>query len=183
MVLFEAFKHSIATYDLQKYITGFYRNFQKPLLTDVLQPFCFDYDPFIQQILLIINLDETNHLHDFEEGSTFLKKLFRVLRNASNCFCFLTIISGTHSVDLFELLKISQCKFVDIELSLIGLEAAKDVILGMTAIPSEINISPYLAYVLTLSGGTGRCLEISIIQMSIIGGAEKGLNNIATNTF
>ena len=181
LVLFEAFKHSSETYNLQNYITGFHRNFQKLSLTDVLQliteTFCFDCDPLMQQRLLIINLDETNDILDSEEGAKYLKKLFRILRNAADSFCLLTILSGTHSVDLFEQVKISQCKFVDIELSLIGLDAAKDVILGMTANPSENNISPYLEYVLTLCGGVGRYLEISIIQMSIIGGAEKGFKH------
>jgi len=60
------------------------------------------------------------------------------------------------------------------------------VILGMTSNPSENIISPYLEYVLTLCGGVGRYLEITIIQMSIIGGAEKGFKPdcyVCTYTF
>jgi hypothetical protein len=149
---------------------------KKLLLSDVLQliteTICLESEPLFQQRLLIINLDETNDLIGFEVGKMFLKMLFRILRNAADSFCLLTILSGTHSVELFDQIQISQCKFVDIELSLIGLDGTKEVILGMTANPSENTISPFLEYILTLCGGVGRYLELAIIQMSIIGGAE-----------
>ncbi|KAJ3316538.1 hypothetical protein HDV06_003309, partial [Boothiomyces sp. JEL0866] len=177
LVLFEAFKHSIGPVILQDFVMYYHRNFtNKIYFSDVLQliteRFCIESSPIIHQRLLIINLDETNDLLYSEESKNYLKKLFRVLRNAANSFCLLTVLSGTHSVELYTEVQNSNCKFVDIELSLIGLEAAKEVILGMTANPSEYNILPYLEYVLTLCGGVGRYLELAIIQMSIMGSAE-----------
>jgi hypothetical protein len=85
-------------------------------------------------------------------------------------FSLLNILSGTHSVDLFEQVKISQSKFTDIELSLIPLEASKQIVLSMT--PISFEIAPYLEYTLTLCGGVGRYIEILIIQMSILGSFE-----------
>jgi hypothetical protein len=84
----------------------------------------------------------------------------------------LTVLSGTHSVELFAQVKISQCKFIDIDLSLIELEAAKDVIFGMTANPHLYHVSPHLEYLLNVCGGVGGYLEIAIIQISMIGSAK-----------
>jgi hypothetical protein len=180
LVLFEAFKHSVGNVVLQDFLTAFYRNFSGRLIfTEILKvitkTFCTETtSPSVPERLSIINLDETNALLDHDDDKKYLKKLFAILRNASESFNLLTILSGTHSVDLFEQVKISQCKFVDIELSLIALEPSKEVILGMTSNPTLYHVSPHLEYLLTLCGGVGRYLEIAIIQMSIIGSANMG---------
>ena len=125
--------------------------------------------------MVIFNLDETNDLLDNDEGKKkFLQSLFRILRNAARGCCLLSILSGTNSVELFDQVKVSQSKFVDIELSLIELESAKQIILGMTKNPNNYVVSPFLEYFLTLCGGVGRYLEIAILQMSIIGGSREG---------
>lgn len=173
MVLFEAFKYSVTTAKWQSFTTKFWKpNSRMSLkLTDVLglitATFCSKTSLEVPQRLVIINLDETNALLNSDEEKDFLKKLFRVLRKAAKSFTVLTILSGTHSVDLFEQVKISQCKFVDIELKLITLEGAKEIVCGMTKTNCEI--SSHLEYVLTLCGGVGRYLEIAIIEMSKIG--------------
>ena len=102
---------------------------------------------------MVINLDKTNELLHSDEDKTNLKKLLRILRNASKRFNLLTVLSGTQPGELFEQVKISQCKFVDIKLSLIELEASKEVILGMTKNPDSYHVSPHLEYLLTLCGG------------------------------
>ena len=122
---------------------------------------------------MIINLDETNALLDNGKEKEFFQELIRILRNASaSIFNLLTILSGTYSTDLFEQFQFGQYKFVDIGLSMIELEASKEVILGMTANPHLYHVSPHLEYILTLCGGVGRYLEIAIIQMSILGSAQ-----------
>ncbi|KAI8891615.1 hypothetical protein BC833DRAFT_642444, partial [Globomyces pollinis-pini] len=142
------------------------------ILKVITKTFCTETtSPSISDRLLIINLDETNALLDNDDDRKYLKKLFRILRNVADSL--LTKLSGTHSVDLFEQVKISQCKFVDIKLSLISLELTlKEIILGMTANPQSFRGLPRLGYLLTLCGGVGRYLEIAIIQMSKIGSTE-----------
>jgi hypothetical protein len=178
IILFEAFKYSSGAGNLQDYLTEFNRKFshRKIAFADVLQLITqtFICQPAVQQRLLIINLDETNALLNNDNQKGFFLELLRLLRDASESFTLLTILSGTYSVDLFEQFQVSQCKFVDIELSLIGLEASKEVILGMTSNPDLYHVSPHLEYILTLCGGVGRYLEIAIIQMSIIGSAKLG---------
>jgi hypothetical protein len=131
LILYEAFKHSSETSSLQDYITAFHRKFQKLSLDDVLklitETFGFESSPLVQQRLLIINLDETNFLLDSDREKFFFKQLLRILRDASESFTLLTILSGTHSVDLFKEVKISQCYFDNIELSLIDIEASQEV--------------------------------------------------------
>jgi hypothetical protein len=177
LILYEAFKHSSETYSLQDYITAFHRKFQKLSLADVLklitETFGFESSPLVQQRLLIINLDETNFLLDSDREKSFFKQLLRILRDASESFTLLTILSGTHSVDLFKEVKISQCYFDNIELSLIDIEASQEVALGMCSYPAKHVISPYLKYLLILCGGIGRYIEITIIQMSIMGAYAK----------
>ena len=174
LILYEAFKHSSGASSLQDYISAFYRPVSRKLsLSDVLhlitETFCSRSGPLIQHRLFIINLDETNSLLKSEVRKQLFQELLRLLRAASDNFCLLTILSGTHSVELFEQVKISESKFVEIDLSLIELDAAKEVILGMTSTPSDNHISPFLEYILTLCGGVGRYLELAIIQMSIMG--------------
>jgi GTPase SAR1 family protein len=178
IILFEAFKYSSGAGNLQDYLNEFNRKFYYHTIAfaDVLQLITqkFTSRSDVQQRLLIINLDETNALLNNDKQKGFFQELLRLLRDASESFTLLTILSGTHSVDLFEQVKISQSKFVDIELSLIGLEASMEVILGMTSKPGLYVVSPHLKYLLTLCGGVGRYLEIAIIQMSIIGSAKMG---------
>jgi hypothetical protein len=52
------------------------------------------------------------------------------------------------------------------------LEAAKDVIFGMTANPHLYHVSPHLEYLLNVCGGVGGYLEIAIIQISRIRSAK-----------
>jgi hypothetical protein len=99
---------------------------------------------------MIINLDETNALLDSGKEKEFFQELMRILRNTSTSFNLLTILSGTYSTDLFEQFQFGQYKFVDIGLSMIELEASKEVILGMTANPHLYRVSPHLEYILTL---------------------------------
>lgn len=181
IVLFEAFKYSMQAAELQAFLSSFHRNYSSILsLENVLQlitnTFSSKADLPNSQRLVIINLDETNELLNHDAGKNLLKELFRVLRNAARNFTLLTILSGTHSVDLFEQVKISQCKFVDIELKLITLEGAKEIVCGMTE--SDCDISSHLEYLLTLCGGVGRYLEIAIIQMSKIGAFRQNGSNI-----
>ncbi|KAI8891790.1 hypothetical protein BC833DRAFT_626464 [Globomyces pollinis-pini] len=172
-ILYEAFKHSSGTYHLQDYISAFHRNFRKLSLAHVLQliteTFGFESSPHAQQRLLIINLDETNYLLDSDKGKSFFKQLLHILRDASESFMLLTILSGTNSVALFNEVKISQCYFDNIELPLIDIEASQEVVLGMCSDPTKHVISPYLKYLLILCGGIGRYIEIAIIEMSIMG--------------
>lgn len=176
MILFEAFKYSMTTGDLHDFLSNFHRNYSAKLsLENVLElitnTFCSRAIlPFAQR-LVIINLDETNALLNNDKRKDFIQELLLIIRNAARRFTVLTILSGTHSVALFEQVKISQCKFVDIELKLITLDGAKEILCGM--VESDCEISPYLEYLLTLCGGVGRYLEISIIQMSKIGAFRK----------
>lgn len=146
------------------------------MFADVLElitkSFCGESHILPQNRLLLLNLDETNSLLSSDDGKQFLKKLIRILWKAAGSFSLLTILSGTHSVGLFEQMQISQCKFVDIELPLIELQSAKEILLGMTSDPNAYHISPYLEYVLKLLGGVGRYIEVAITQMSIIGASK-----------
>ena len=178
LVLYEAFKHCSSDVLLQDFISEFYCNFSGKLrFADILEIitktfFTESSDKNHRKLLIIINLDETNSLLNSFKHKEFFQELLRILRNASKRFNLLTVLSGTQPVDLFEQVKISQCKFVDIKLSLIELEASKEVILGMTKNPDSYHVSPHLEYLLTLCGGVGRYIEIAIIQMSIIGSAK-----------
>lgn len=174
LILYEAFKHSSETYILQQdYITAFRCKFQKLSFADVLRlitkTFGFESGPLVHERLLIINLDETNALLESDREKSFFKQLLRILRDASENFTLLTVLSGTHSVELFKEVKISECYFDNIELSMIDIDASQDVVLGMCLDPAKRVISPYLKYLLILCGGIGRYIEITIIQMSIMG--------------
>lgn len=95
--------------------------------------------------LLIINSDETNYLFDLgNEGKLFLKKLFCILRTASKALTLLTIHSSTYLVVLFEVVQVSGCQFVDVELTLIELDLAKKVLLELVPIPHYHYNSPRL---------------------------------------
>ena len=185
MILYEAFKHCSKPTILPDYINEFHRKFQKLSLADALEliveKFGVDSNLEPRKRLLIINLDETNRLLNNDLEKMFFQELLRLLRNASQLFTLLTILSGTHSVDLLDQIQVSQCRFVNIELSLIELSAAEDVILGMTANPSKYTITRYLNYLLRLCGGIGRYLELAIIQMSIMGCAD--MDNTIINGF
>jgi hypothetical protein len=179
LVLYEAFKHSIPneTKEYRMLFTNFFENhsnsrisFEKTLQL-ITSTFWCNSDYPIERRLVIINLDETNSFLNSDERKNYFQELLRILRHASRSFTLLNILSGTHSVDLFEQVKISQSKFVDIELSLIPLEESQQIVLGMT--PKAFGISPYLEYILTLCGGVGRYIEILIIQMSIIGSFQR----------
>ncbi|KAJ3252840.1 hypothetical protein HK103_001134 [Boothiomyces macroporosus] len=181
LVLFEAFKYSLpAKAECQSFIRDFFKCFPSfrvsftTTLQFITETFCFESSPELDKRLVIINLDETNNLLTTDEGQRYLKDLLCILRSAARGTCLLTILSGTHSDELFQQFQISCCRFVDIELSLIGLEEAKEVILEMTMNPREYHISPYLEYLLALCGGVGRYLELAIVQMSIMGSADMG---------
>jgi hypothetical protein len=182
-ILFEAFKYSANSSheDLAKnFETEFYKKFQKLELFDVLKlvtdTFCVDAT--VKQKLMIINLDETNILLRDKIGNEFFQKLLRLLALASERFAVLTILSGTHSVDLFKQLTFSERYFVNVELSLIGIEASNDVLLGMCSDSTKHKISNYLNYLLILCGGVGRYIEFAILQMSIMGAFIKDGSHI-----
>jgi len=88
---------------------------------------------------MILNLDETNFLLNSDKKKEYFQELLRLLRDASVYYTLLTVLFGTHLVDLFEQVKISQCKFVDIELSLFELEASKEFILVNDCKPTFIS--------------------------------------------
>jgi Cdc6-like AAA superfamily ATPase len=195
LILFEAFKYSVPKKNYRSLFAEFFENLPNSrisferTLSIIAKTFCFESSPSIDERLLIVNLDETNELLDNDEGKQYLKKLFRILRNAAKSFSLLTILSGTHSVELFQQVKISQCKFIDIELPLIELEPAKEIILGMTTNSNSYQVSHFLEYLLKLCGGVGRYIEVAIIQMSIMGSAKMngaltvGFNPIAYEYF
>lgn len=196
LILFEAFKYSVPKKDYISLFANFFEKFPnsrisfEETLLIIAKTFCFQSSPSIYERLLIINLDETNELLGNDEGKQYLKKLFRILRNAAKRFSLVTILSGTHSVELFQQVEISQCKFIDIELSLIELEPAKEIILGMTTNSKSYKVSHYLEYLLKLCGGVGRYIEVAIIQMSMMGAAKMnsapptvGFNPIAYEYF
>ncbi|UZN99352.1 uncharacterized protein OCT59_000630 [Rhizophagus irregularis] len=127
--------------------------------------------------LFIINIDETNIL--FNEGrpewlKTVLKALARVI---SNGYFLFVILTGTHANALFNLIESTNAKIEDINLPLLKVEHAKEVILelanrGVTDETKRINkISIHLEYIIELLGVVGRFLEVMIFQMGIIGKA------------
>ncbi|KAJ3308464.1 hypothetical protein HDV04_001221, partial [Boothiomyces sp. JEL0838] len=181
LVLFEAFKYSLpAKVKCEPFIKNFFKWFPsfrvsfEATLQLITETFCFEPSPKLRERLVIINLDETNDLLRDENRKHYLENLLCIFRSAAKGSCLMSLLSGTHSDDLFQQFQVSCCRFVDIELSLIGLEEAKEVILEMTTNPREHHISPYLEYLLTLCGGVGRYLEFAIVQMSIMGSADMG---------
>ncbi|PKK57032.1 hypothetical protein RhiirC2_406485 [Rhizophagus irregularis] len=81
--------------------------------------------------LFIINIDETNIL--FNEGrpewlKTVLKALARVI---SNGYFLFVILTGTHANALFNLIESTNAKIEDINLPLLKVEHAKEVILEL----------------------------------------------------
>ena len=172
MVLFEAFKYSGVTVDLFKFLADYFgSNNRKVSLHSVLelvtQTFFKDHGTDASKRLVIINLDETNSLLNNDTSKYHLKELMRVLRRASCSCVLLPMLSGTHSVDLLNEIQISNSAYLNVDLPLIPLEDAKEVVLGMTA--KTFEISTYLEYVLTLCGGVGRYIEILIMKMSMLG--------------
>ncbi|GET67324.1 hypothetical protein GLOIN_2v1738107 [Rhizophagus irregularis DAOM 181602=DAOM 197198] len=105
---------------------------------------------------------------------TVLKALARVI---SNGYFLFVILTGTHANALFNLIESTNAKIEDINLPLLKVEHAKEVILelanrGVTDETKRINkISIHLEYIIELLGVVGRFLEVMIFQMGIIGKA------------
>ena len=205
LILLEAFKYSVPVQNYDLLLSSFFDtspncrvSFQMTLKF-ITETFWFDSSNI--ERLVVINLDETNALLGSDEAKQYLQRLLKILYLASKSFNLISILSGTHSVALFDFIDISGCKFLDIELSLIELESSKEIILGMknnsnesestrgssstvlTTASGDLYVSPYLEYLLTLCGGIGRYLEITIIQMSIMGGAKYGFRQDCYNYF
>ncbi|CAB4391229.1 unnamed protein product [Rhizophagus irregularis] len=105
---------------------------------------------------------------------TVLKALARVI---SNGYFLFVILTGTHANALFNLIESTNAKIEDINLPLLKVEHAKEVILelanrGVADETKRINkISIHLEYIIELLGVVGRFLEVMIFQMGIIGKA------------
>lgn len=175
LLLYEAFKYSVAD-SSSNFYDDFYCKFNRTLeLYDVLQliteSFSLKSSHPPNKRLMIINLNEINVLLDCKNGANYLQNLFNILHRASISFTLLILLSGNNA-DLLNLAQVSCRRFVAVELSLIELESAKDVLLEMVPNPHEYGISTHLEHLLTLCGGVGRYIEIVIIQKSMMGASN-----------
>jgi GTPase SAR1 family protein len=186
LVLFEAFKHSAPERKQSSMmLTDFFLKSPSSRISfhQTLQLITDTFGLDSTDRLVIINIDETNLLLANQEGANYLKQIIEILRSASKDNYLISILSGTHSVALFDFFDISGAKHVDIDLPLIELNSAKEIILGMSSNPNSYSVNEHLEYLLRLCGGIGRYLEIAIIEMSIMGGAVKGFKQDCYENF
>jgi hypothetical protein len=130
MILNEAFKHSVdASVTVEDFLIGYRLKFGNKIqmsqfLRLIAKSFCSEASPDIDDRLMIINLDQTSSLLTSDKGKAFLEDVFPILQRASETSTVLTVISGSPSGDIYEY-QSSCCHFVDVELSLLGLEASE----------------------------------------------------------
>ena len=123
--------------------------------------------------LVILNLDETNHL--LSENERFLKQIIRSLADvivARDCHLFVNC-SGTHATDLYLSIESSSIKYYDISLPLLSTDDALNIIYSLSSLDvADYPPSQHFRYTLDLLGVVGRYLELFILSLSCIGQSE-----------
>ena len=185
MILYESFKHSTSLGSIMEFIDKYYENYKNTILklSSVLKLIteCFRHESSDILRLIIINLDETNFFlkSKSEIDLNFFQLILRILHAAAVEFTVLSILSGTHSLELFDQIDNSIFKLYPVEISLLSLEHSKEIVQSMAK--RKAVISPHLEFVLELCGGVGRYIEVVIMKMSQIAYFE--MHNNATYSF